>query len=333
MTEASSQHLTQRLDGLVELLQQQIPQALQQFDEEAVHKTRVAVRRIKAAIDLVKPLLDKNRCRRFVRSTRRLRRRLGPLRDLDVMLNHLEKMRSRRHAQAVRWVQERLLEERNEARRRAGKRDAASRALARVADWWSVREQFLQAEPKLPALLAESLNRQVTRFLECAAALRAGSSADVPATQNPHEVRIAGRRLRYTVELAAAEGYGLDPVLMRIFKKMHQAIGLWHDYVVLTEQMLRLSLRSLLHVQEPDLHARVVDLSRFTLARAGRELKKFLILLEQHGGAIEAGIRRHFPPPAPRPPRITARRRDRGPSGSDGHQAPPAPSTGALPAA
>src|SRR5690348_7378182 len=72
------------LDALVEELRARVPAALGEWEPEAIHQSRVATRRLKAALDLMKPVLSKRPRRKFNRITRKLRRRLGPLRDADV---------------------------------------------------------------------------------------------------------------------------------------------------------------------------------------------------------------------------------------------------------
>jgi hypothetical protein len=61
----------------------------------------VTTRRLKAAIDLIEPLLLEDSRRSFARVLRRLRRVLGPIRDVDVMLMHLEEYRKHRKIAGV----------------------------------------------------------------------------------------------------------------------------------------------------------------------------------------------------------------------------------------
>ena len=77
------------IDELVEELRGHVPKAMKHWDAEAIHQSRVATRRLKAALDLLKPVLSDEHLKPFSRVTRKLRRRLGPMRDLDVMIEHL----------------------------------------------------------------------------------------------------------------------------------------------------------------------------------------------------------------------------------------------------
>ena len=57
---------------------------------EATHKARIALRRLRAAIALFRPILRKNRLKALQGSIRWLSRRLGAARDADVFLAHIE---------------------------------------------------------------------------------------------------------------------------------------------------------------------------------------------------------------------------------------------------
>src|SRR5688572_12268564 len=109
------------LDRRVAELRELVPKAVRSGDVTAIHQARVTTRRLKAALDLLEPLLPEQSRRRFARTLRRLRRTLGPSRDVDVMLGHLPDLRpTRGPCDAVDWLQQRLTERRGElARERA----------------------------------------------------------------------------------------------------------------------------------------------------------------------------------------------------------------------
>src|SRR4051794_12290305 len=84
--------LLKYIDDLVESLRGLIPKALKEWDVEAIHHARVSTRRLKAALDLLEPVLPGGQRRPFAKVLRNLRRQLGPLRDMDVMLSHLKEL-------------------------------------------------------------------------------------------------------------------------------------------------------------------------------------------------------------------------------------------------
>jgi CHAD domain-containing protein len=371
-----------RIDELVEGLRQHVPSALKDFDEEAVHDARVATRRLKAALDLLEPVLSKGGRKPFARVLKRLRKRLGPLRDLDVMLGHLDEFsKSPRYAIAAKWLAERLLLCRQDERKRAGRKSSVVRTLGRLGAWWGLREEVAEAGEAVGSLLAESVHLQLDAFAEQADRIAchvrgggagtpiahepstAGADAsqppapaapaqtrsidgaaanelprpspdlrriEVPADSaaspggarkvsadaddgddaadaadatppaasdrlDPHELRIAGKALRYTLEMAAIEGHKLPPGLTKAFKAMQESLGLWHDYVVLTEAAMRTMLGDLLPHHDAGLSADVLELTRGALQRSARELQKFSSLWLERGETLTRTIRTAFP--------------------------------------
>src|SRR5689334_20097739 len=93
--------LLAHLDRLMGELHAQVAKALNEWDEDGIHRARVATRRLSAALDLVKPVVGTKRRKALAKVLRKLRRRLGPLRDADVMLEHLRELAGPggRHAQ------------------------------------------------------------------------------------------------------------------------------------------------------------------------------------------------------------------------------------------
>ena len=109
--------LCKHLDSLVDALRKFVPAALQEFDEDSIHKARVTTRRLKAAIEMLNSLLNPEHARPFARVGKRLRRRLGPLRDLDVMLRHLDELGNNpAMGAAVKWIAEVFRKDRDKFR-------------------------------------------------------------------------------------------------------------------------------------------------------------------------------------------------------------------------
>jgi CHAD domain-containing protein len=368
--------LLERIDELVEGLRHQVPAAFKDFDEDAIHDARVATRRLKAALDLLEPVVSKGGRKPFARVLKRLRRRLGPLRDLDVMVGHLEEFaKSPRHATAAKWLDERLLLDRQRERKCAARKASVVKTLGRLGAWWGLREEVAEAREAVGSLLAESVHLQLDAFAEQADRIAChvrggvgkdavapemsaaqdqappqgpdshetrpptggrseselprassdvsrivvpgdndpapagkarlsefdsddGSGAALPAVSDrldPHELRIAGKALRYTLEMAAIEGHKLPPALTKAFKSMQESLGLWHDYVVLTEAAMRTMLDDLLPHHDAGLSADVLELTRAGLQRSAKELQKFSALWLDRGETLARTIRAAFP--------------------------------------
>jgi CHAD domain-containing protein len=330
--------LLAHLDGLVEDLRGRIPAALGQWDSEAIHQSRVATRRMKAALDLMRPVLGRRGRRRFGRMMRNLRRRLGPLRDVDVMIDHLREVGDEgKYRRAVEWLSQRLCREREALRLASAKRRPAEAILERLAAWEPVRHELAAAHEAVDTLLAESLHLQLDMFAEQAdrlvPATESGAQDVVPASsavrQDPHELRISGKALRYTLEMAAVQGHELPGSLTKTFKKMQDALGLWHDYVVLAERSARAGLDDQLAHHEPELMTELLELVRDVLGRATHHLGKFKRQWTEEGDAVAKAIRTSFPltHPAPAagdgaPADVTGSQTDPGRRGSGSPEGP-----------
>lgn len=164
-------------------------------DAETVHQLRVATRRAEAALRLFAPLLPRRRRRQVQKRLRRLRQAAGAVRDCDVHLaqaiqrrpappSTLRRTLQRRRQQAYR----KLRKLRQRARRRLPRR--VRKLLSKLA--WRV------ASPP-PTYVRWCLARGdllARRFFRL---------AEQKATDDEalHQLRIAGKRLRYALELVA----------------------------------------------------------------------------------------------------------------------------------
>jgi CHAD domain-containing protein len=312
---------TRYLDELVDALRRRVGPALREWDVEAIHRSRVATRRLKAAMDLLEPVLSDGGRREFSRVLRKLRRRLGPMRDVDVMLDHLGALaRNQRHRAAAHWLMDRLRVEQARLRQKSLGAAPAPKVLGKLGAWWGIREQVEAAGAAVGGLLAASVQSQLEAFALRAAPAEGtpavgnsspavGNSsgvpeadasaleADAPAVgemQDPHALRIAGKALRYTLEMAQEHGEELPAMVARSFKKMQDALGLWHDHVVLSERMLRISADALLAHHDAGMQGAILDLCRLTLRRSEQHLGDFSRLWLERGGELRAVIAAAF---------------------------------------
>jgi CHAD domain-containing protein len=281
LPDGSSSPLCDYMDELVESLRKLAPAALQQFDKDSIHQARVATRRLKAATDLLRSVLSDEQGKPFARAGRKLRRRLGPMRDLDVMIDHLQMIQKRAtHRIAAAWLQGRLVEARETARTESLDAESPNRVLAKLGHWWGLRMEVIQAKAQAHSLLAQALHLQLDAFADQATQL---GDKESKAKHDPHQVRITGKALRYTLEMAKREGHAIPGGVSKAFKRMQESLGTWHDFVVLTERAMRESLDGLLAHHDMQLQRQVLDLSRMTLDRARKELDHFSALWAQEG--------------------------------------------------
>ncbi len=289
-------------------LRENLAEALNTFDEDSIHDARVATRRMKAAMELLSPVLSKKHRKPLDKGMRRIRRRLGPLRDADVMIGHLDKLSSdRRHGKAAAWLKSRLTDRRDALREESRDGPPVEKELRRIESWPDVRAEVADARDAVDSLLAESLHTQTDAFAGQADRLvadqamrRAGEEPGRHGKpQNPHDLRITGKALRYTLEMAAAEGYSPGARVLTSFKQMQELLGTWHDFVVLADTALQELVHSELIHYRPTECDPIMELARHAAKRSTQELSAFCRLWENKGHAIAAKIRSLFDLTAP----------------------------------
>jgi CHAD domain-containing protein len=283
-------------DELVNKLREMLPAAIKDHDEDAIHDARVATRRLKAAVDVFEPISSKSHRREFEKTLRRLRKHLGPARDLDVMLGHVKEIKSNRLNPAAKWLESQLLGQQAHLRQSEAEKFDVAKALARLGAWWGVRQDWADAQDGLDCLISESLHLQLDRFAEHANAIsgQATNSGDEKLL-DPHQLRIAGKALRYTMEMAIAGGHKLPVAVGRSFKKMQDALGLWHDYVVLNDCVLELSVKTGLGHSDPAVAELVLDIAKLAIRQSAIQLTRFNKMWMKKGEALANTIRQAFP--------------------------------------
>jgi CHAD domain-containing protein len=169
-------------------------------DAEAIHQLRIWTRRAAAALRLFRDLLPTRQARWLKKKLQQVRRTAGMARDCDVLLARLPTHSSQSLASLTHQVQ---------ARRRAALRDLARlhrrliagrrlprrrhKLLAKADRDWA--DKKLAKAPFGPWYRAQI--RPLTDEFFCLAAADPATSATL------HQLRIAGKRLRYALELAA----------------------------------------------------------------------------------------------------------------------------------
>ena len=270
-------------DQWVEKLREHLPVTVKSWDPDAVHHSRTSTRRLKAAVDVLRPVLSGDHRKPFGRVLRKLRRDLGPVRDLDVMLGHLDRFGT---APGVAWLRDHLTAELAEERARAADHLNPTKRLAKLGCWWGVRQEWVEAGDAVDGLLSNAVHLQLDAFAEQATSLTGG---------DPHELRIAGKALRYTLEMAVASGHPLPPAVARAFKRMQDALGTWHDMVVLADRATRAATAEALAYHDAAAYVSVLDVARSAAQRSARHLAAFAAIWADQGGPLTDSIRAAFP--------------------------------------
>jgi len=205
-------------------------------DPEAVHDLRVATRRLGSALRLWRPVLEKETRAPVERSLRRLRRRFGEARDLEVQIEiltpKLPVLPPEVRATAAAWV----------GRLAASYRERLERALQALD---SEETRWLLADlGQLPRHLVARLGtgrglrsivqHRIARDHERAVeALRIAIAR--PGAENAklaHAARIRVKKWRYSLERAGAI-FGTKPRDLEALRDLQEALGETHDRDVL----------------------------------------------------------------------------------------------------
>ena len=197
-------------------------------DATSLHQARVATRRLRAAL----PILGSGaKAGKLTRSVRRLTRALGPLRELDVELLILDELEKSAEVpqSGIDCLRASIVEERERLQADVQERiddfdvdKLRKRALAAARK---------QAGDKRPRDASEAAGRAARRARRLSAAI--DDAAGVYLPDRLHAVRIAVKKLRYTVELMPRAGSSRTASRIRTLKNAQDLLGRMHDLEML----------------------------------------------------------------------------------------------------
>ena len=207
-------------------------------DAEALHQLRVATRRSRALLRAARGLVAPEWAEPLRAELAWLGGLLGPVRDLDVLLEHLDAEASSlegEDARAFKHLRTRLAAEREDARATLLEAMSDERYF-RLLDVLEHADQGPAADSalSLPAIAAEAF----ARLRKAAKAL-----PKRPADDQLHRVRIETKRARYAAELAEPELKKAGARFVRRAKVLQDVIGEHQDACVAEERIRELALR------------------------------------------------------------------------------------------
>jgi CHAD domain-containing protein len=203
-------------------------------ETEAIHQLRVWTRRAAAALKLFEPAVPGSQCKWMKKALRKMRRTAGAVRDCDV---HLEQLQSddadvpSRIVQVLKTQRREARQQLKTLRRRLRKNDRfdlhVERLLTGIA--WPKRHSSREAPP-FASYCRAALKPLAKAFFDLV-------DADLKDDETLHALRIAGKRLRYALELAPVimparthqQLYGrLDEIQDRLGEVVDQLAALEH---------------------------------------------------------------------------------------------------------
>jgi CHAD domain-containing protein len=218
------------LQRLERALKRHVPAAVAGRDG-GVHQARVTSRRLREAVPVFATGLKGSKAGKAERKIRRLTRALGTVRELDVTLTLLDELARAPQVSrsAVEDVRGRVIEERDKRRAVMLERldnvnvDKLGRRLASVG----AALQAATDEPWRKTLGARLLKRvrRLTSAMD--------DAGHMYAPDQLHQVRIAAKKLRYGLELAADSGLKQAAPHVRTLKRVQDMLGKLHDLQVL----------------------------------------------------------------------------------------------------
>ena len=218
---------------------------------EAVHEFRVCARRVRAALSLFKPALQRP-ARRIAKRLRALARKMAEMRDIDVTLERLAQWGAVEPVARALSRRRLALEPRV---RRAVQSNSARATLAAL-------QAPLKLKDKPPA--GALLRRIEARFGRARKrALRK------PSHQNLHKLRLRGKELRYVLELLGAR----EPV-QKALRALQECLGEYFDaHLVIAAVKIRAPAHTVLRLPARKAGSRIASLPGL-LARVDKALAK-----------------------------------------------------------
>ena len=196
-------------------------------DAKTVHDLRVASRRLQQLLRGLPALSAKKKSKKVSAFLRGVRQAVGPLRNLDVMAAMTAARASEGSSEATRaaWteikeaIEKQRVEESSRARQAlkhydlTGFLDRISRSMSRLSTDQPVDDDMQGVVGSRFQVWSDALNAVV----------------DDPTANRLHALRIAGKRLRYAVELQAALSDPKAKTLAHSLAKLQDNLGAWHD--------------------------------------------------------------------------------------------------------
>jgi CHAD domain-containing protein len=202
-------------------------------DLECIHRMRVASRRLRAVLAYFDPVLPAGICQKFQEQVRNVTLALGNSRDLDIQMQALRRFQLMREGESRLAGLDELLTALERQRSQSGEEvrtlihlfkantavATASEVLKRLAV-----EPMNQPSTPLRLLADQAIRTRLRRLISFTDVMR-----DPQQIEKLHAMRIAAKRLRYTLEIfAPLETNGFKPWLKRV-RGVQEMLGAIHD--------------------------------------------------------------------------------------------------------
>ena len=197
-----------------------------------VHQARVASRRLREAVPVLTEGLQHSKSGKAQRKIRRLTQALGTVRELDVTLHLIDELGERQGVPRTALGEVRALVIEDRERRRAVMLERLesvdSHKLGRRLE--AVRQALLNPTPGhnwrgALALRIAKRARRLDKAIE--------EAGQIYAPEALHQVRIAAKKLRYSLEIADESGVAPCAGPLKLIKRVQETLGRLHDLQIL----------------------------------------------------------------------------------------------------
>lgn len=257
--------LRSRLDRFTRMLP-----GVDSANERALHRTRVASRRLRELLPILQ--VDGHTNQKLARRLRRITRRLGKVRDFDVLLELIRDLRESKGIpeRGLRRVEQSVRQEREAARRRIAEKGVAGdlkRAAKKLEHITAKLEDADTGRSNGRAWRWAIDARVAHRADTLKQAIRDAGSMYVP--DRLHGVRLALKKLRYGLELSEEVAALKESADVRMLRRGQELLGHLRDRQVLIERVRDVQAS----MSTPDLAAwRELDTLMATLEASCRRL-------------------------------------------------------------
>ena len=200
-------------------LTSQVQRTAQSAGANEVHDLRVAIRRLGQVLRLFHPCFPAKEVKRVQRSLKKHIALAGEVRDLDVVEDFLSKSK--------------LAEASSLREKFHGRRKEAGKTLEAKLQHWNKRRTYSKWRRRLIASPADlSANETLPDLLDRFASLGNRAARGPADMEKLHEVRITGKKLRYTLEIFAPSAKQIAQL-----KKLQGILGDMHDAEIVREML------------------------------------------------------------------------------------------------
>jgi CHAD domain-containing protein len=227
--------LKRRLDGFTRVLP-----GVEQGDVRALHRARVASRRLRELIPVLQ--LDHATAKKLARRVRKVTKRLGAVRELDVLMVAIDELHASRPQQssALAHLGVAVSKHRDRARKKLAVQLPVSDMHRLAEKLERVVDDLRRSEIESSKAAARSWkwavdSRVVRRSGRLADALREAGTVYLP--ERLHAVRITLKKLRYALELSDDVNGKRATSELNVLKRAQDLLGRMHDLQVLVDRV------------------------------------------------------------------------------------------------